>query len=910
MPDSGFVFSPAFRVVTDAIAALNGGSLEFYLAGTSTPTTVYSDPDLTVSLGATVYLDSGGHPVASQGSSTKVLIYTGTAAIKIIVKSSAGVTQATYDDVVCAQVSGDGSGSTMELPVDELAVTSYLADSDDYGRLKEIDLAGGSCTFVLPPASGAPSGTIIGVKRKGVANTLTIVPTGSDQVAGAGSIALVADGDALIFASNGGDAWALWAGARPSLLSGAITSDLLDARIVGGLAKVGDIKFIGSQTVPTGWLHCNGATVSRTTYADLFAAIGTVWGEGDGATTFHLPDFRGFVPRGWDNAAGRDPNTATLTITGAANNGSGLIRLTMASTSTLTTGMTVTVRSVGGVPNATGNWVITVISGTTVDLVASTWSGTYTSGGTLNVRYALYSGGAVGDAVGSYQSDLLKAHTHTDTSVTFSTGAQSGSNVSSVNGNTTVTTGSTGGLETRMANAAVMFIILADPAAAAGAADALHTIHSGSGVPGSGLGINGDYYYDTTNYRWYGPKAGGAWGGYISIIGPTGATGATGPAGATGPTGPAGPTGATGPAGPTGATGPNTGLDYQWSTGTSGDPGTGKLLVNNATPASATALHISESNRQSASQSAYIATWDDSTTASDKGVLRVLDVAAPGTNFLEYRITGSMTDAGSYDTFPVSYIGGAGTIANDAIVSVMFFRAGDKGADGAGTGDVVGPASSTSGNLASYGDTTGKLLADSGVAAAAVVTLTGTQTLTNKTLTSPTLTTPALGTPASGTLTNCTGLPASGLVASTSQAVGFGSIELGHASDTTLTRSAAGRLAVEGRNAILIGQTDTLTAGYAATPHNAGTLTSGTYTPSEANGALQYAVNGGAHTLAPPANNTSIVVQYTNNGSAGTITTSGFTRVTGAFTTVNGDDFMCYITRNNGFSHLHIQALQ
>jgi hypothetical protein len=59
-------------------------------------------------------------------------------------------------------------------------------------------------------------------------------------------------------------------------------------------------------------------------------------------------------------------------------------------------------------------------------------------------------------------------------------------------------------------------------------------------------------------------------------------------------------------------------------------------------------------------------------------------------------------------------------------------------------------------------------------------------------------TTPALGTPASGTLTNCSGLPASGLVPSTSQAVGFGTIELGHASDTTISRTAAGIAAIEG----------------------------------------------------------------------------------------------------------------
>lgn len=80
-----------------------------------------------------------------------------------------------------------------------------------------------------------------------------------------------------------------------------------------------------------------------------------------------------------------------------------------------------------------------------------------------------------------------------------------------------------------------------------------------------------------------------------------------------------------------------------------------------------------------------------------------------------------------------------------------------------------------------------------GIEGVEIATLTGTQTLTNKTLTAP-----ALGTPASGVLTNCTSLPASALVASTSQAVGFGTIELGHASDTTIARAAAGVISVEG----------------------------------------------------------------------------------------------------------------
>lgn len=54
------------------------------------------------------------------------------------------------------------------------------------------------------------------------------------------------------------------------------------------------------------------------------------------------------------------------------------------------------------------------------------------------------------------------------------------------------------------------------------------TVRNGSGAPSSGLGVDGDFYIDTTVSRLYGPKASGVWGSGVSIIGPTGATGATG----------------------------------------------------------------------------------------------------------------------------------------------------------------------------------------------------------------------------------------------------------------------------------------------------------------------------------------------------------------------------------------------
>lgn len=76
----------------------------------------------------------------------------------------------------------------------------------------------------------------------------------------------------------------------------------------------------------------------------------------------------------------------------------------------------------------------------------------------------------------------------------------------------------------------------------------------------------------------------------------------------------------------------------------------------------------------------------------------------------------------------------------------------------------------------------------------------------------------ALGTPSSGTLTNATGLPIAGLVSSTSTALGVGSLELGHASDTTLTRVSAGVVAIEGVNIVTISATQTLTNKTLTTP--------------------------------------------------------------------------------------------
>ncbi len=79
--------------------------------------------------------------------------------------------------------------------------------------------------------------------------------------------------------------------------------------ILFSMNMAGAVQYFAKSTVPVGWLECDGTAVSRTTYANLFAAIGTTFGIGDGTTTFNLPDLRGEFIRGWDHGRGVDPTS-------------------------------------------------------------------------------------------------------------------------------------------------------------------------------------------------------------------------------------------------------------------------------------------------------------------------------------------------------------------------------------------------------------------------------------------------------------------------------------------------------------------------------------------------------------------------------------------------------------------------
>lgn len=89
------------------------------------------------------------------------------------------------------------------------------------------------------------------------------------------------------------------------------------------MIAAGTILPFGGTSVPTGFLLCYGQAISRSTYADLFAVVGTTYGAGDGSTTFNVPDLRGRVAAGQDDMGGSSANRLTGQSGGVDGDGLG-----------------------------------------------------------------------------------------------------------------------------------------------------------------------------------------------------------------------------------------------------------------------------------------------------------------------------------------------------------------------------------------------------------------------------------------------------------------------------------------------------------------------------------------------------------------------------------------------------------
>lgn len=154
-----------------------------------------------------------------------------------------------------------------------------------------------------------------------------------------------------------------------------IYSDGVDVKYADNIASPagvpsGAIQSFGMLTVPSGWLICDGTAYSRTTYSDLYSAIGTTWGIGDGTTTFNVPNLKGAFLRGLDTSGTVDRN-GSFSLNGNTTNGSNSVT-NISSTTNIQVGYTVTG---SGIP---ANTVVSSITSSTAITISKNATATAT----------------------------------------------------------------------------------------------------------------------------------------------------------------------------------------------------------------------------------------------------------------------------------------------------------------------------------------------------------------------------------------------------------------------------------------------------------------------------------------------------------------------------------------------------
>ena len=779
------VFSILDRITDANGEPVSGGYAEFYDAGTTTPRTVYSDSGLSVSLGTIVYADTGGYPVSTQGGSTKVSVYTGTGAFKVVVKDSAGTTLITRDNIPGAL---DTSGFTPTSASPDTPVISktaaYSVVVGDAGKLINANCTGGTFTITLPSAVTAGDGFRLGIRHAGTANGVTISTVASQTIAQPGPatshMTLTGRGETVWLVSDG-SGWTIDTYVPPLMRDGRLplfrVTDRLSSPPSSPIA--GDFYIV--QANPTGaWstlgfvehdiaeVDGNGSYIRRTPLAGWRAYVvdedldtrfdGTTWDDLDNMTAPAQTALEHalFLDQRADGTVGGTATTAAWT------------------TATIQTQKTNTITGCSLATNA-----ITLPAGS-YDVTAKKFM---SAGNGQGIRLKLANGGSpiYFEGINNPLASAEKVTLHADASFTLASSdtltleyyAQSSSDTGDLGEALAIS----GNLET-YASIKILKIDAIQGSRGAqgmqgdGGLDAAYPYQwstSTSGDPGSGkvAGNNATIASITQLAISETDSAGGSMAAVIATwddstssvratvkISKEGATqnfhafqitGAGTDQGsyrtfpvtyvATSGTisngdncallviekGDKGDTGATGSAA-------TASFDYTFSTTTTSGPSTGTIRANHATLSSATALYIHETDRLGISQAAAIAQFDDSTTTAHRGYLTLVDVSTPA-NKVRFEITGANTDNGSDQTITVTYVSGV-TSLTAVNVQVIWERTGDKGADGAGSGDFVGPGSSTDNAIVRFDGTGGKTGQNSVVTVSDTGAIAGTTDIT------------------------------------------------------------------------------------------------------------------------------------------------------------------------------------
>jgi microcystin-dependent protein len=337
----------------------------------------------------------------------------------------------------------------------------------------------------------------VALKLSTAGNTVTVNRGGTDTINGSTTALLSVAGTGLQIAADTDGTPDNWTTLDfGNVADGSITLAKLASAVADALVPAGTIQMYGGDTLPNRYLFCDGSARSRTTYADLFTAIGTKYGSGDGSTTFNLPESRYLFPRGYGgiaNVTGTgsvSSNNGTFTAHGYTKSGT-KVRLSSGTLTGLSTSTDYFVIYVDANTLAFATTRANALAGTKIAIsgtnsaVIMQWEDP-----DVTTRVASASGGATGDAVGSVQEQATArpstsfvtgtesaGHTHTttldiggnltngnigsrySTGIAFSQTSTLGTASGGVSANHTHTVTSGGDNETRPKNFSARFII-------------------------------------------------------------------------------------------------------------------------------------------------------------------------------------------------------------------------------------------------------------------------------------------------------------------------------------------------------------------------------------------------------------------------------------------------------------------
>ena len=406
-----------------------GGQIWFYEAGTTTPLTAYQDQSAIVAWPNPIILDSrgetGGEIWLKEGNYYKLIVESAPMAglehgtvisdfdnISGVNDPSANPLQADWQRYsTTAPVYLTASTFSLLGDVTPIFTANRRIKSDctaglQTGTVKSSAYDGSKTTVTLimdvnSALDNGMSDIYYGFIETSPSSIPVAVLTGTSTTATNANIKVGYDGTWLTSTVDSTDFGSNW-----------------PINISGSAGPVGSVIMFAASTPPSGYLIANGAEVSRTTYAGLYAVIGTTFGDGDGSLTFNLPDMRGYFARGWDSTGTVDKNISHQdgTTTVSSTSVTGLI------TKYLKAGMSV---SGPGVPAATT--ISSISNSTDIDLSAAVVaiSGTTTNASTSITGISSTVGIVVGSTItgtGIPASTIVIA-VNTSTSITISNNA-------------------------------------------------------------------------------------------------------------------------------------------------------------------------------------------------------------------------------------------------------------------------------------------------------------------------------------------------------------------------------------------------------------------------------------------------------------------------------------------------------